>query len=348
MIKKNWLGLFAAATLALSFTAACGGDDGDGDGNTPDAMDEPCVGHGCPGIDSPFQLGEGGEFRMEVIRTDDTDTDSFVAGQAFFFKDQVPSFRALGPDEVFATAANTECFDFRRNDFFDNGATPEAQAIVDTRTYYDAGETATLTSGATGFEFVMLPSEDNIDDSAGLLHDVLYENNDVTQVENNVAYAPSIAGSAELPGLDLGDGEAVTGEEWGDLPVELFMPPAWDVVGGVVADTSAYFAGVTLDPAADALFQWTNAEATNPAAPSQLAFIGVFNNDGGVDFYCFTPDTMDGEITLPAAVISEMDPDGGLLLGKFAHIAWENRLDGTRIDLLGVECKFAGYTTAAP
>jgi hypothetical protein len=350
MTKRNWLGFISAAMLAVG---ACGSED-----------PGECLTHGCPGLDSPFLLTEGGEYRFESIEARaDADGDgtfedaSYLAGQAFFFNGQaeprgldgVPLTLPAGIENVIA------CGDYTAGTFFDNGNTPDNQALVDARNYFDVGPSVTITS-ENDTVFTLDKQLDAIDLSAGLQHDIVYRFDDPSTLEYNTFYSPQLTfpEGVDVQGFELVDGETPQGQKWADEGGEevIYVPPKFtftELNGQPLADADFLEAGVTLVPGQDNTFTWTNEERPNAEAPSNLAFIGFYDLAGQVDYYCYNPDGQDdGAITIPADVIDRIDPDGALLVGKFVHMAWVNVVENNRIDFLGVSCKFGPYTKAAP
>ncbi len=344
--------MYYAVTLvsAGSLLVACGDDDGGTDtpdaGMTPDAT--ACVGHGCPGIDSPFQLNEGGEFRLERFQTGPNDSDDRLAAHAFFFKDQEPGTRELlsTPIDV-DPALGVQCFDFRDGDDFDNGRTPENQMILNSRTYYNAGENVYLTNVDNGSEVITMAKIDDgtgIDVSSNMNHKILYQSNpDTTDVSRNSVYRPTIDGDANgLVALDLSDGEFAATRD--DLPAGLepllYFPGAFTVTTPTEAE---YFAGLALDRASNAVFSWTVTDAAPADTPPIIAFIAFVDATAKVNAVCVTLGITDGTLTVPPNVLEIVPAQGALLLGRVTHVAWEARQDGTRLDLLGIECKQGQY-----
>jgi hypothetical protein len=359
MIKKNGLrsfGYFVTAAFLATGLAACG-DDG-GDGNIVDPPGCEPGSHGACG--ETFSLNEGGEFRIELFQfgvDDATTTDDWdVAAQAFFFTtDDGP--RSL--DGIFNDM--TQCGDYRSGDNFDNGATPQAQAIVDRRTYFDVGPEVVVTPMGGGNPITFPRRMDAVDLSAGLTHPILYsalkEENDglIDEIQRNAYYTLSGVGSDDgFAGLDLGSGVSAQGEEAelaaAYIPPNFTMttPPEADVYGDGVAPAQIVTRGE------DFRFEWTNDTPVDEGSVTNLGFIGVFNNAGGVDFYCYEPDgSTGGGVTLDATVSAELgedaesEIDGYFLVGKFTHVGWEDA-NNNRFDFLGVNCKFVSFDAVDP
>lgn len=371
-----------AAVLAASFGIGCGDDDGPSDppvdappadvdaeptidagDDTPDA--EPCQGHGCDDIDSPFQLPEGGEFRLERFQTGAMDTQDSLAGQAFFFKGQEPTFRPLDGELVEIRQALADqgysCSDFTDGTRFDNGSTAEAQSIVDTRTYYDVGETVTLTNEADDTEEINLPKQPPgaTDFSASLTHPVLYRDDGEGDVTRDAVYLPSITGSADYPALDLKFGRSVVGEPLhdettGEGTPKLYMPSKFLITSPTEDDFFANGVTFTTSLDDDVTFEYDLVDQTGDLTdwPTIVPFIGFVTPDDEVTAYCFktptddNPNPDDGEFIVPSEILSVVSTDPGsyILFGRFTHVAWEYQQDFTRMDFLGVECKIAEYT----
>jgi hypothetical protein len=379
MIKKSSLqpiAQLAGAFLLAGSMAACGDDGGNppvtppdagngtvpdaGGGGTPDAT--PCSGHGCPGVDSPFQLAEGGEFRLERFKYDPQNNDD-LAAQAFFFSGQEPEFRSLGgtaiPIRAELEALGYECQDFSAGNNFDNGKSPQAQAVVDSREYYDVGASATLTNVNDANDVITLDkflgetsAADATDLSAGLVHDILYKGSPDTAVSLFTRYTPEIAGSADFPSLDLKFGESAVGDEMADASgngtPQIYMPGGFTMTSPREQD----FYGpqsLVFTKGQDTVLEYTlnDPEPVGQADgyPTIVPFIGFVDDNGMVNAYCLkvTPGVIDdGTFTVPFEVldfIPAAPTTGYVLFGRFTHVAWEVQKEPvTRLDFLGVEC----------
>ncbi|WP_199350891.1 hypothetical protein [Haliangium ochraceum] len=368
---KSLLKRFApyAGVFVLAGTVGACGDDG-GDGNTPDIDGGPdpidagidaevCVGHGCEGIDSPFQLPEGGEVRLErfqYLSNDDPDDNRDLAAQAFFFENQDPLSRGLDGEPVTIRQELADqgysCGDFTKGIFFDNGNAPEMDAIIASRDYYDVGETVTLTNTDNTAEVIELEKQapGATDLSAGLEHPILYQGNPKFQLTRNATFSASIDGSQEYPELDVTFGESVVGEEMAEADGSgtplIYMPSAFTLTSPT--EDELFEQGLNFTKGEDFSFTYTLDEPTPAGFPTVVPFVAFLDADFKVEAYCFKtpvdgadPDT--GDFTIPYEIFEVVSPGGddiatNFLFGRFTHVAWEVGQDATRLDFLGVEC----------
>jgi hypothetical protein len=372
---------FAGAFLLAGAVVACGDDDGGGntppDAGTPDAEPGPiidggtpdaCVGgHGEGCVDSPFVLAEHAEFRLELFQTGPTGTgnDSRLAAQSFFFTDQEPAARIIGGDPITIRPELADqgyvCVSMAAGNRFDNGGTPEAQAIVDTRTYIDVGDNVTMTNVADDTAITLdkyLSSDDPAaatDPSANLIHDILYLADPDVDPALATQYKPAVAGSAAYPAIDLGYGQAAfTTKELADAngvgePL-IYMPSDFQLTLPTEADFYAQ-AGLTFTKGEDFTITYTidDPEDVGNTHPTIIPFVGFVKNRE-IQAYClkFTADVLDdGEFIVPYEVfeIVDQDPpaneDGSYFeFGRFTHAAWEalNVAEPSRADLMGINC----------
>jgi hypothetical protein len=349
--------------LIAALVTACFGEGND------DAIDASVPGDcGCtdladaappdgPGGD-PFQPPEGGELRLERFQLGPDDADAELAAQALFFKGQSPPARSLSgtviPIRPELSNQGYVCQDFSAGNNFDNGTSPEAQDVADTREYYDVGATATLTNADDADDVItlvkLLGAEDPAaatDRSAGLVHDVLYKAPEATPVKRNARYLPAITGSVAYPALDLKFGESATGDALagadGEGTPQIFMPPAFTMTSPAEADF--YAAGaLVFTRGQDLEITYTLAEPAPADWPTIVPFIAFVNDAGTVEAYCLeiTPgDPEDGRFTVPYEVLDivQADPGGQAVFGRIVHAAWETQQERARLDLIGIESK---------
>ena len=360
---------YAGAFLLAGALVGCG-DDGNSD-NPPDAgggPDASCEGggHASGCVDSPFQLPEHGEFRLEQFQyaPSGTGADDDLAAQAFFFTGQNPPARSLDGKLLTLRQELVDqgyiCQDFSDGNNFDNGYTLAAQAVVDSREYIDVGAFATLTNEDDENDVITLNKVMNgVDLSASLTHDILYQGDKDTAPNLGGTYTPAVAGGPTYLALDLKFGQSPPGDEMAD-PVtgvgepKIYMPSDFQMTSPVEED---FFAaeGLTFTKGEDLELTY---EIDNPETiggeggfPTVIVFIG-FVVDGGVDAYCLKinkGELDDGTFTVPAEVLEIIPADppepaqddfNYILFGRFTHVAWEvqNLPDPSRLDLLGVTC----------
>ena len=367
MIKKSsWMKL-AQLSGAFLLVGSVGCGDNTGEATPIDANDTPpppdaCAtgGHACQEVDSPFLLPEGGEIRLERFQLGPDDQDDGISAQAMFWKDQDPPYRALSGEPITLraelVALGYGCADVRGGNFFDNGSTPEAQAVADSRDYYDVGESVTITNAENPADVVMLPKHERVTDpdgatdfSSSLVHRILYRDDGSYDVERRSTYRASITGPAEYPTLDLKYGEALAGDEMayadGNGTPLIYMPSRYTMIQPTEAD---YYTegGVNMVSGQDYTLEYEVAELEPEDWPGIIAFIG-FSRSGSVDAYCtrkFTDVAEDGKFVIPfevQEVVMSGAGTGTFFFGRYTHVAWEVQQDKTRLDLLGSECKIS-------
>jgi hypothetical protein len=306
----------------------------------------------------PFEHPEGGELRLERFQLGPDDANAEVAAQALFFKDQIPPARSfegtLIPLRQELVDQGHVCLDLRAGDNFGNGKSPQAQAVVDSREYYDVGATVTLTNAGDAAGVItldrFLASEDSAaatDRSSGLVHDVLYQAPETTPVERNARYLPVIAGSVAYPALDLKYGQSATLEELagsdGEGTPQIFMPSAFTLTSPAEADFYTDGA-LVFTRGQDLEITYTLAEPAPAGWPTIIPFIAFVNDGGMVEAQCLDVrlgDPEDGRFTVPYEVLDVVQPDPGghAVFGRMVHVAWISVPDLTRLDLIGIESK---------
>lgn len=352
--------------LTCALVTACS-DDGNG---TTDAMidADPPGDCGCtdPPADAmepiepvgPFSRPEGGEFRLERFQLGADDGDAALAAQALFFEGQNPPARSLDGKLITIRQELRDkgywCGDFRDGNNFDNGKSPAAQAVADSRAYFDVGATATLTHAEDETEVITLGRFRRSDDAAaatdrssGLVHEILYKAPETTQVARNARYLPAIMGSEYYETLELKYGKSAPGEELadenGEGTAQLFMPSAFTLTSPAEADF--YTAGaLVFTRGQDLEITYTLAAPAPEGWPTIMPFLSFVNDAGMVEAYCLkltrgVPE--DGLFTVPHEVLEYVQPDPGghAVFGRLAHVAWEAQPLETRLDLIGIESK---------
>jgi hypothetical protein len=330
---------------------------------SPPPPPDACAGPDCE-YDTPYLLPEHGELRLEQFQyaPEGAAPAPLLAAQAFFFTDQEPAFRSFTgtalPLRQELTDRGYVCMDLRAGNNFDNGKSPQAQAVADTREYIDVGAQATLTNAADASDVITLDQFLAVNDplaatdlSSGLVHDVLYKGAPDTAVTLGARYLPAIAGSPVYPTLELGFGESATGEEMTDAQgvgtPQIYVPANFRMLSPTEADFFAA-AGLTFTRGQDTIFTYTidapEIIGGPDGFPTILPFVRFVDNTGMVNAFCLevTPGELDdGELIVPYEVLEIVPPvsEGGyVLFGRFTHVAWEarNLAQVSRLDLLGV------------
>ncbi|MDX2091916.1 MAG: hypothetical protein SFX73_28900 [Kofleriaceae bacterium] len=326
---------FASKTTVVFFAAsslltACGDD---GSSGNPDA----CLGGGnggAPATCGPWaeDVPEGGDVRIE-LQKDGTSGATTLAAHAYFFKNQMPIRRDLeGPEVV----PGSRCHDMKAGVYFDNGAPAPAVALVDTRTYVEAG--ANVTFKASGQTITLDKLANTMELSSYLTHDIVYmpASSDGTSTPRNQPWEVEWPG-AEIPVTDLNSEEASPVSSVGAKRVEsqLFVPAD-------ITDINPSFAAPLSVPATGD-WAFTFAQAASPAgAPPLETFFGFYNPEtGGFDYMCFA-DPATGQLTVPRAVLDLVAPSGYLYFGTFSHIG--HKVVERRLDFVGVNCTYNTYT----
>lgn len=306
----------------------------------------------------PSYLAEGGEMRLERFQDSADDSAQTLAAQAFFFTGQEPGARSFGePLRLRRELADNgyACLDRRDGDSFDSGKTAEAQAIADSRAYYDVGQAATLTSTAAPAEVIrlerFLAAEDPagaIDPSSGLLHDVLYKGDAAQRIRRNTTYRPGIAGSVDYPALDLTWGKTSVGEELAQPQTglgapQIYMPSAF----ALTAPTEEEFftpGFLAFTRGQDMVLTYA-AEARPAGWPAILPYAYFVDGEGRAQAFCVKVPTSrgadgdDGAFVVPYEVLDIAPPSGRLVFGRMVHASWEYAVDVSRVDLIGMESK---------
>lgn len=344
MNKKTWFNGFGyflgAGVLATGLAATGCGDDETpavdaGVDAAPGVDATPCTGHGCPSGQNPWALtAEGGEVRLEYYQL--PEGANKLAAHAFFWKDQTPAIRPL----LGATIANhlnfEGCHDYETGEYFNGGVSTEAQAILDTRTYIDAGAFMQLVNEDDATDVIELAKQPagTADQSQNLQHDILYLADTTLNPTYNAGYKIAFDGF----GLDMTDGTAIQ-MNWMSNDPTVYLPPNFTMTNPAEAD---YFAGVELTRGQDFTPTWENAEPANANGPATLSFMGFVGLTGKVEAYCIKTSNT-GELTIPYEVYDVVPDTGYLLMGTFTHTAWKDEQDA-KIDVLGVNCKLSQYT----
>jgi hypothetical protein len=280
--------------------------------------------HECSGCGEGWDPPEGGEIRVEVVNY--PDGTATVAMQALFFEGQTPAIRPLDGIEL----GRAGCADWTSGDIFDNGPTPEAQTIADSRTYVDKGASITLRQGTT--DHVLDRRDDTADYSSFLLHDQIY-------LKDVVRADMEVDATYEVLDLPLTDGLNSFLEEV-DGPPSIIVPRDFTITPSLTND-------IEIPTGSD--FTFTTDVV---AADGDGLFVAFTNNDpGSVDYQCIELPISTGDVIIPSAVIDAMGDTGGILIGTFQHNPWileDADGDNRRIDVLGVNCYFGTYTKTTP
>lgn len=367
MTNKNWLIGFGrtlgAVVLSTGMMATgCGDDTTTTDtpdamvdetpdaGPTADAMCEPGHGGGCG--DSSFDLAlEGGEIRLELFQQGPDNGGNRLAAQAFFFNAQTPGIRPMvGTQIVDENGDFHGCFAYKDGEYYNNGANPRHQEIADSRAYIDVGATVTLTNVADDTDTLELAKDDSgtaVDPSNRIQHDILYVGDENYDPARAAFYSWEIAGAGDYLAIDLVNGYSAATQ----MPVpdgfepNIYFPQEFTLSDPVEAD---YFAsGVSFNKGEPLTITWDNAGEEDATSPGVVSFVGFVTANDEVESWCLTPGDS-GSATVPPEVLDYVSPEGKLLVGKFAHTAWEQTQDDARFDVLAVNCKLGAYTITDP
>lgn len=294
----------------------------------------------------PFLSPEGGGFRIERIEAGEADVR--IAAQALFFEGQAPAFRELAgpPLAEEPSFGGMMCFDYRAGIFFANGPTRVGQEIADTRAYFDAGSTVSLTSEQTGTELVldkMPPGA--LDPSQLLQHDISYAGAPDASIDQNAFYLPRITGSIAYSAFDLRHGESAIGVDLTEAPPRLFVPPGFTLTQP--EEVGFFSEPVTFTRGFRFTFLWENHAAPAPEAGGVLPFVRFSTELDELEVMCIMPEDT-GALQVPTRVFEVIAPTGKILVGKLSHAAWILTRDRTRVDLIGVNGKVNEYVVADP
>lgn len=384
MTMKNrlgWLGRsLSTAAMAFALAAvmpACSDDDGDAGnvdaGDTPDAMEMECEGHACPPSNPVLMMPEAGLLRAELyhVGNDPGTGDRVEALGAWFFAftGQDPAYRpVLGP-RIDALSTDTfSCFDNTGHDALVNGYSDELQTIVDSREYYDLGESLTLT-GAGGNVIEMARNQDAPDPTNQLIHDYIYlsEPTAAAALERNSSYSlPALAPDANsgFPGLDLRGGFDIPGGANYSVegrPPAIFMPANFTMQSptedAFYADPQA--GGWQIDSTSDLAMEWTVDDGVETPAdwptPAQFTAFAALDGNGRptIEYICIGA-AAGGTHTIPQGLFEMPNfPQNGLALhATFTHTAWENpgetADDSHHFSYLAVNCNMSPYSMVTP
>jgi hypothetical protein len=381
MINKNglnWLVRSLAAASLVMGVAACGDDDNNGN-ETPDANvveADACVGHTCTGESGTMVLAEGGVTRFELFDfgdNADATKNEYLGGWSFYFTGQQnPPTRgvvgaAVPEGTITYPGGEAYCYDNTAHNYFLSGYSAEGQAIVDSRTYYDVGESLYV-EDADGNQIVLAKKPDEKDPTNLLQHDYLYLTDpaDAANLQRGMKYTlKPIAPAGNFPGLDLkagidvplfASGDAAGAAQGADQPPVMYFPHDFSFVNPTREEFYAYNddnagPGFVVDDSGDYTFQWTRAAGvTNPAEwATQVQFVGFLSPEQTIEYLCVVPDPVEdgatGSMVVPQGLFTQpgFPTTGKMIVGSLTHIAWN--LSEHRYDILGVNCKFASKFT---
>jgi hypothetical protein len=375
----------AALVGALGLAAGCGSSDdnggalpdGGGNGNDLDA-DVPeadaCVpGHGeiCPGDLNLLELPEGGEVRIEFFELGFNQEELLNATEAYFYRDQTPATRDIfGPlIEITREAGDelpdsTVCLDGRAGVHYNLVQWPENQAIADTRTYLDVGDSVKLVQRDGDLELEMVRSRrdeapfNGVSRAQGKIHDIIYlvedaelEGEDEYIVPQNTWFDFEVPGSIDLPafeptnGMNFVDGSPL--DSFG-----LFFPSRYTHRGpdpdGDFADDfeQNYFErGVAYVEGEDFTFNVPLVNEPGDDDPASVYIAALFNEHNGVYIYCLNTNAREeGTVTVPREIVELLpaEEDGGARRGRMSllHIThFGYALNGRQFHVMGMACK---------
>lgn len=286
---------------------------------------------------------EGGQLRVESIQTGyDAETGSHtVDPRAWFvaFTNQTPGSRLPLGLEVDGAAS---CHDMTQDSYLLNGRTPEEQAIADTRDYYTAGTSITLTSDSS--QILLDKREDQADPSEGLVHDIIYVA-DAPSVAPGVKYSlPYLPPYGYFPGLDLySGGDTFGGSQYVEFGAA-HVPE--DYMMSVPAEAE-FFAGLALVREQDMTLEWTPEQEQPVDWPTLYGAVMFFGQDGKLYYLCLEP--MVTQMTIPGALFDAPSfPQAGTLVhGMLTHTTWFLPT-GQMFYILGMNGKTTTFTLLNP
>jgi len=347
-----------SAVLALS-TYACGDDDDDDTGETPDAAADDGSGDPDAGSDVDAAVGprdpaitdfEGGQLLVEYITLDEDlraayslpeGVNSVARFMGYFVGDQTPQSNPLP-----AVSADETCVNL-----YDTDGWPLGPYDGQDRAELDVGEVTVTGLNSAGDEVstVVTRTEDSADNwQRG--HDLFYQNippDAANYLAPDTTYTVEMSGSADYPAATYEDVIYIAGE------YELGISPALN-------DED-----IGLSTTADTLITWTQPKTPNQNQPDNL-FGGLLTvivlgdaNTGAPVMLCPVPASNEEFLITAEQVASfraSVEARNGkgsaeraiLLRNNFSHImGWVNNgTDGApydpanarRIDFLGVQC----------
>lgn len=316
-----------------------------------------CVGHTCPGTSPTLALPEGGELRIELFHTGyDTsgNRQESLGGWFISFSGQLPAARpVLGPQvtSISYPGGFAYCFDESAGDAFHSGAATLAQAIADTRSYYDVGAQVSIAGPASAF---VLPRQSNAaDPSTQIVHNMLYVTDPTgsASLERGAAYAlDPVLPLGSFPGLNLRAGVdlATVTTNWPDPPA-VYVPADFTLTSPTEAQ---FFAagGLQIDSTADLQFTWT-APSLPAGWPAQLHFTAFYDPGFAMQYFCVVPDT--GILVIPSGLFAlpGFPAQGTIVHGALTHMGWNQHVSSSeeyRFDMVGMVSKINGYVLVTP
>jgi hypothetical protein len=301
--------LFAALVVAggCGDQVSRGGDDT----GTPDAMGEPCGGHGqpeCPpSADNEFLRHTGGEVRLEYITTQTGALQVIL--YAWFISKQDPE------TIPYATEGCTNLLSYTNN-------TNAGATINDTRVFMDVGPTVTLSYQGKD---IVLTKYENIPDKRGLVMDIVYAKDGNVR---GTVYPGDILPGAEYT-ITLGNGVV--------LPAKIKVPAPWQVSGGNMVFGANAVNNMSKTADANWNYQYPEEELTKSAL---LLFGG--NNAAGMKESWFCVGAQTGAMNVPSSMMATFPASGTVQAATFAHqkINFNERV----LDVIGITCMQTAYT----
>lgn len=280
-----------------------------GCGDSTDINEFGGYGNNHPGAELP----EGGEIRLDVAHT----PDGPVA---------VLQVQAFSGGTVGRIAPEGECTDVSGRNHWPWTDYPSG-------TYADLGETVTFSHGS---EEVTIDKFIDFTDHLARTHGIMYGG------------APNTVPVVDPELFTDGETWEVTFEGSDDVnpASEVFFSeyPNWTLPAEVADQDNV--GPITIADNAPFRLEWEVSDTnSNPehTADRRFDFI-IFNTaEGAPQYNCSLPaDLETGEFEIPAAVINDLDPAGGVLIGRLTHELAE--FDGHRLDLVSVHCAAVPYT----
>ncbi len=258
-----------------------------------------CVGLSCgPGLEWP----DGGEASIRYVRyPDGTEWRALIA---FFIDQQSP--------EIITQGELNKC------------AMEPSFANVDSRRFYDVGESVTFNMGGESVVVPRVTGEQAVD---------------FTTRQFEVAYLLETY-EPTTPEF-FNNSHSVTADD-GSMPVtidSIYMPPKLDILAPLPEGTSGM---VTIQRGKELVVEWKEVEPPPVEISTAAAIFFLDLSQSSYPIVCFSLNS--GRFVVPADIVDQIPANGLLQAGTVANEAVLTP-DGRRIDTWGTNCSAVPYTT---